>query len=73
MNKHKAALLKSVRENRFACLSFPEIALLYGWGKNIPGALAVIGAPVIARRMNPELLLKWLETHGEAVSKLRSK
>lgn len=67
----KISLVKEARENPFACFAFDEIALLYKWGKNVPGQLAAIGAPVIARRMNPHLLLKWLEEHAEDVKKLR--
>lgn len=69
----KAALVKEARENPFACFAFEEIAVIYNWGKNVPGQLAGIGAPVVARKMNPQLLLKWLGEHADDVAKLRTK
>lgn len=71
MMKRRSALVKEARENPFACFSFQEIAILYGWGKNVPSQLVAIGAPCIAKKLNPSLLLKWLGEHSDHIAKLR--
>lgn len=65
------ALAALVRGNRYAQLSFQHIAILFGWGSNVPYLLAKQGAPVIAKKMSPELLLEWMRENAKNVSKLR--
>jgi hypothetical protein len=52
-----AALIKSARENPFRFFTFEETAAICGWGEKVPGQLAGLGAPIVARKMNPALLM----------------
>lgn len=71
MDKRSAALVKAARENPFQFFSFEETAIICDWGKNVPGQLATLGAPVVARKMNPQILMAWISEHSDALAKLR--
>lgn len=71
MDKQTSALAKLVRENPYRFLSFGEIARLFGFGTNTMTVLVNLGAPVAARKINPQHFLAWLEKNYDKVGKIR--
>ena len=69
--KPSTNLAKIAKENPFQFFSFEEIGDLYGFGKNTMTALAAAGAPVVAKKMNPQLLFEWLEQNADKIGKIR--
>ena len=53
--------MNEARENPFAWFTSEEVAMIFGFGADVMTALRALGAPVVGRKMNPELLLRWIE------------
>lgn len=67
---------KSTREgdewsNPYKYHSFAKIAERFGFGVNTITAFVAMGAPVVARKINPDHLKEWLRVNGEKVGKIR--
>jgi len=63
--------LTQAKDNPFRFFSLEDAAEIFGFGRNTMTALADAGAPIIARKCNPQLLLRWLEENAEKVGKIR--
>lgn len=48
-----------------------KVARILGFGEDVMSAMALLGAPVIARKCNPHLLHKWIEENIDLVGKIR--
>lgn len=60
-----------VQANPFQFFSCEEVAELFGFGRDTMTALIAAGAPVVGRKMNPQLLLEWLRVHHSDIGKIR--
>ena len=71
----KATAKKSVAEiaqaNPYRFFTFGEISELFGFGADLITKVVEMGAPVVARKINPTLLLEWLKSNAAAVGKIR--
>ena len=47
------------------------VARLCGFGEDVMYALASRGAPIIARKCNPNLLHRWMEENIDKIGKIR--
>lgn len=72
MDKESAALAKLVRENPFRFITQAEAGKLFGFGTNAMTMLVNLGAPVVARKINPDHFKSWLCTNADKVGKIRS-
>ena len=45
--------------------------LLFGFGSNTMTALVNLGAPVVARKINPDAFKAWLSANASIVGKIR--
>lgn len=66
-----AALIARSRENPFGFLSLDEVRRIFGFGVNTMTELVRMGAPVVARKMNPGMLMEWLRVNASEVGKIR--
>lgn len=57
--------------NPFRFFSLEEVGEICGFGRNTMTALVDAGAPVVGRKMNPNLLLEWLKQNHDAIGKVR--
>jgi hypothetical protein len=71
MNKEALTLAKLAKENPFRFFTVAEVGSMCDFGVNTMTALITAGAPVVARKINPSLLLKWLEVNADKVGKIR--
>lgn len=71
-SKEAKPFIELAAKNRFQTFTFEETAQLFGWGRNVPSALAALGAPVVAKRFNPDLLLQWIAQNPSELTKLRN-
>lgn len=67
----RASLVGEARENPFAWFTSEEVAVICGFGIDVMTALRAMGAPVVGRKMNPELLLRWIEKNAADIGKIR--
>lgn len=58
---------------RFPFRWFPlcKVARICGFGEDVMTALAGMGAPIVARKCNPNLLQRWLEENIDKIGKIR--
>ena len=71
MDKPTAALVKLARENPYRFFTMEETALICGFGPNVMTSLNSMGAPIVARKCNPQLLLEWIGKNAERIGKVR--
>lgn len=71
-SKRRAALAAEVQSNPFRFLIKDEMELLFDLGGDVLTTLRGMGAPVVGKKMNPRLLLKWLESNHDRVPKVRA-
>jgi hypothetical protein len=58
--------------NPFKFFALADVAKMFGFGADTMTAIAKApGAPIVARKCNPHLLLKWLEQNADKVGKIR--
>ncbi len=69
--ERRALLVRAARENPFAWFTSEEVAVICGFGVDVMTALRAMGAPVVGRKMNPELLLRWIEKNAADIGKIR--
>lgn len=69
--KDAASLAKQVRDNPYVFITYADAATLFGFGTNAMTAFANLGAPVVARKINPDLFKAWLAANAEKVGKIR--
>jgi hypothetical protein len=67
----KPSVADQARENPYRFFSFADIAALFGFGVNTMTEIVRLGAPVVARKLNPDALKAWLTTNAEKVGKIR--
>ena len=67
----RASLVHEARHNPFAWFTSEEVAVICGFGIDVMTALRAMGAPVVGRKMNPELLLRWIEKNSADIGKIR--
>ncbi|EDY16026.1 hypothetical protein CfE428DRAFT_6420 [Chthoniobacter flavus Ellin428] len=65
-------LAAEAQANPFRFFTSEEVGELFGFGENVMTTLRGMGAPVVGRKMNPGLLLQWLQQHHDRVPKVRS-
>ncbi|XHR29626.1 MAG: hypothetical protein ACFUZC_03520 [Chthoniobacteraceae bacterium] len=65
------SLAEQAQQNPFRFFSLQEVGEICGFGRDTMTALVASGAPVVARKMNPGLLIRWLEDHSDALGKVR--
>jgi hypothetical protein len=70
---------RALRELAELAIQFPfrwfpqgKVARICGFGDDVMTALALRGAPILARKCNPHLLHKWLEENVRTIGKIRS-
>lgn len=62
-------LARKVQANPFAFISFEECGELFNFGKDVMTGLAkVAGFPVVARKVNPGLVLEWLKHNADKLN-----
>lgn len=57
--------------NPYRFFSYQIAGKICGFGVNTITALVDAGAPVVARKINPGMLLEWIKSHPDAVGKIR--
>ena len=67
----RAVLVHEARANPYAWFTSEEVAVICGFGVDVMTALRAMGAPVVGRKMNPELLLRWIEKNSADIGKIR--
>ena len=67
----KKTVAQQAQENPFRFFSFQEVGEMFDFGRDTMTALVNAGAPVVAKKINPALLLKWLESNADEVGKVR--
>ena len=67
----KKTVAEIARENPYRFFTFTEIRELFGFGENAITLFVEMGAPVVARKINPTLLLEWLKAHAPEIGKIR--
>lgn len=67
----RARLVQEARDNPFAWFTSEEVAIICGFGVDVMTALRALGDPVVGRKMNPELLLRWIEKNSADIGKIR--
>lgn len=73
VSKRATDLAKLAQANPFAFLSFEEVAELFNFGKDVMTALAKMpGFPVVAKKVNPTILMGWLKDNAEKVGSIRN-
>lgn len=65
------SLPEIAKANEFRFFTLAEMTEILGVGRGAMTALASAGAPIVARKMNPRLLMKWLAENPEIVRKVR--
>ena len=78
---HRAASVemdRALKELAELSLRFPfrwfaqgTVARICGFGEDMMHALATRGAPIIARKCNPNLLHRWMEENIDKIGKIR--
>jgi len=68
----RAALAAEVQSNPFRFLVKEEMELLFDLGGDVLTMLRGLGAPVAGKKMNPRLLMGWLEQNHDRVTKVRA-
>jgi hypothetical protein len=71
-SRRRAALAAEVESNPFRFLIKDEMELLFDLGGDVLTTLRGMGAPVVGKKMNPRLLMKWLEANHDRVPKVRA-
>lgn len=66
----RAALAKRVRENPFEYLTHQETRLLFRWGEDSMRAIVRLNPPLVANKLNPLDLKRWLWENQEKIGKL---
>jgi hypothetical protein len=69
--ERRTLLVHEARDNPFAWFTSEEVAVICGFGVDVMTALRAMGAPVVGRKMNPELLLRWIEKNSAYIGKIR--
>jgi hypothetical protein len=64
-------LVRVAQENPFRFFSLAEVAKICGFGSDVLTALNSLGAPVVARRCNPRLLVEWIGRNADKIGKVR--
>jgi hypothetical protein len=67
----RSALVTEAAENPFRFFTTEDTGLIFDLGMNVMTALRALGAPVIARKMNPVMLMEWLKENHDRVPKIR--
>ncbi len=70
MNENTSALLQLWRDNPFHYFTQSEARAMFGFGEDAMKALAVLGAPVVAKKINPDHFKAWLWENRERIEKL---
>lgn len=60
-------------ENPYRFFSFEEMGEIFDFGRDVMTAIAAHPSPplIVARKMNPGVLLEWLKIHGKELGKIR--
>lgn len=64
-------LAAEVGRNPFIFLTSEDIGLLFDFGPDTITTLRSLGAPIVARKINPGLLLRWIEQNAKTIPKIR--
>lgn len=64
------ALVAAWRENPFLYFSQSDVRLMFGIGEDAMKALIGLGAPVVAKKVNPDHFKAWLWEHRESIGKV---
>ena len=67
----RARLIAEAAANPSAFFSFEETGIIFGFGDNVMTALVGAGAPQVFRRMNPPMVLRWIEHNQEQIKRLK--
>jgi hypothetical protein len=70
LDKATAALVKLWRENPFHLFTQTEVRQMFNLGEDAMKALAGLGAPIVAKKMNPGHFQQWLWENRDRISKL---
>lgn len=64
-------IVRQVTANPYRFISFGDAARLFGFGTNAMTAFVNLGAPAVARKINPDHFKAWLAANAEKVGKIR--
>ena len=67
----KKTVAEIAKENPYRFFNYGEISELFGFGADLITKIVEMGAPVVARKINPTLLMEWLKSNAAAVGKIR--
>jgi hypothetical protein len=64
-------LVRVARENPYRFFTLTDVAKICGFGPDILTALNSLGAPIVGRKCNPQLLLEWIGRNSDKIGKIR--
>ncbi len=64
-------LVRVARENPYRFFTLGDVAKICGFGTDVMTALNALGAPVVGRKCNPQLLLEWIGRNSDKIGKIR--
>ncbi len=64
------SIADEARENPYRFFPVADVAELFGFGRHAMTAIINAGAPVVARKINPDHLKAWLRDNAEKVGKI---
>lgn len=70
MDKETAALLKAWRANPLRHFTQTQVRKMFDLGEDSMTALTKLGAPVVAKKINPDHFKQWLWVNRENIQKL---
>lgn len=68
----KRDLVAEAAANPFRFFTCEEVGELFDFGRDTMTALIRAGAPIVAKKMNPGLLIEWLKTNHDKIGKVRA-
>ncbi len=64
-------LARFAQRNPYRFFSLSEVAKICGFGAAVMTKLNSLGAPVVGRRCNPQLLVEWIGRNADKIGKVR--
>ncbi len=64
------SLIAAWRSNPFQYFTQTEVRLMFGFGEDAMTALASLGAPIVAKKINPDHFKAWLWENRERIGKV---
>lgn len=63
--------MEEAKRNPFKFFTLAQVGELLGFGANTMTALVKAGAPIVARKCNPQLLVQWIGANADRIGKVR--